>query len=388
MLQRIYGTAWDTQEELDQHLWRVEEAKKRDHRKLGRELDLFTFHPESPAAPFLHPRGMALWRSLEDWSRQVRREAGFHEVRTPSLVRKELWETSRPLGQLPGQHVRPGRLRPCLRAEADELPGGDPHLQAPGRTRTASCRCASPTTRSSSGKERTGVLAGMFRVRQLTQDDSHVFCRDDQVDDEIRLALVARPQAVRAVRLRAARQARDPSGEAPRLRRVLGARREPAARSGSRRTAWPTSSIPAAARSTRRRSTSSSRTPSAASGRWRRSRPTTSCRSASTSSTAPPMAASSAPSSSTTRSTARFERFIGIITEHYSRRLPVLAGAGAGRWSCRSPTATSNTPSRSAQALADAGLRAEVDDRSERMQAEAARRTGAEDPGDGRGGGP
>ena len=72
----------------------IEEAKKRDHRKLGRELDLFTFHPESPAAPFLHPRGMALWRALEDWSRQVRREAGFAEVRTPSLVRKELWETS------------------------------------------------------------------------------------------------------------------------------------------------------------------------------------------------------------------------------------------------------------------------------------------------------
>ena len=94
MLQRIYGTAWDTQEELDQHLWRLEEAKKRDHRKLGRELDLFTFHPESPAAPFLHPRGMALWRALEDWSLEVRREAGFHEVRTPSLVRKELWETS------------------------------------------------------------------------------------------------------------------------------------------------------------------------------------------------------------------------------------------------------------------------------------------------------
>ncbi|MGI8998315.1 MAG: threonine--tRNA ligase, partial [Candidatus Limnocylindria bacterium] len=94
MLQRIYGTAWDSQEELDQHLWRLEEAKKRDHRKLGRELDLFTFHPESPAAPFLHPRGMALWRALEAWSREVRREAGFDEVRTPSLVRKELWETS------------------------------------------------------------------------------------------------------------------------------------------------------------------------------------------------------------------------------------------------------------------------------------------------------
>src|SRR6266545_644171 len=94
MLQRIYGTVWETQADLDRYLWRVEEAKKRDHRKLGRELELFTFHPESPAAPFWHPRGMALWRALEDWSLQVRREGGFVEVRTPGLVRKELWETS------------------------------------------------------------------------------------------------------------------------------------------------------------------------------------------------------------------------------------------------------------------------------------------------------
>ncbi|HEX6474929.1 MAG TPA: threonine--tRNA ligase, partial [Candidatus Limnocylindria bacterium] len=73
MLQRIYGTVWESQEELDRYLWRLEEAKKRDHRKLGRDLDLFTFHPESPAAPFWHPRGMAVWRALEDWSREVRR---------------------------------------------------------------------------------------------------------------------------------------------------------------------------------------------------------------------------------------------------------------------------------------------------------------------------
>ena len=94
MLQRIYGTVWESQDDLDRYLWRLEEAKKRDHRKLGRDLDLFTFHPESPAAPFWHPRGMAMWRALEDWSREVRRAGGFDEVRTPSLVRKELWETS------------------------------------------------------------------------------------------------------------------------------------------------------------------------------------------------------------------------------------------------------------------------------------------------------
>ena len=188
MLQRIYGTAWDTQQELDQYLWRIEEAKKRDHRKLGRELDLFTFHPESPAAPFLHPRGMALWRALEDWSRQVRREAGFDEVRTPSLVRKELWETSGHWGNYQDNMF--------VLDDYDHVSGLKP-MNCPEeiliyKTRSHSYRELPMRFADYSTlfrKERTGVLAGMFRVRQLTQDDSHVFCRDDQVDDEIRLAL-------------------------------------------------------------------------------------------------------------------------------------------------------------------------------------------------------
>ena len=188
MLQRIYGTAWDTAEELDRHLWRLEEAKKRDHRKLGRELDLFTFHPESPAAPFLHPRGMAIWRALEDWSLQVRREAGFHEVRTPSLVRKELWETS--------GHWNNYQDNMFVLDDYDHVSGLKP-MNCPEeiliyKTRSHSYRELPIRFADYSvlfRKERTGVLAGMFRVRQLTQDDSHVFCRDDQVDDEIRLAL-------------------------------------------------------------------------------------------------------------------------------------------------------------------------------------------------------
>ena len=188
MLQRIYGTAWDTAEELDRHLWRLEEAKKRDHRKLGRELDLFTFHPESPAAPFLHPRGMALWRALEDWSREVRHDAGFHEVRTPSLVRKELWETSGHWGNYQDNMF--------VLDDYDHVSGLKP-MNCPEeiliyRTRARSYRELPIRFADYSvlfRKERTGVLAGMFRVRQLTQDDSHVFCRDDQVDDEIRLAL-------------------------------------------------------------------------------------------------------------------------------------------------------------------------------------------------------
>jgi threonyl-tRNA synthetase len=188
MLQRIYGTAWDTQAELDQHLWRIEEAKKRDHRKLGRELDLFTFHPESPAAPFLHPRGMSLWRALEEWSLQVRREAGFSEVRTPSLVRKELWETS--------GHWNNYQDNMFVLDDHDHVSGLKP-MNCPEeilvyKTRAHSYRELPIRFADYSvlfRKERTGVLAGMFRVRQLTQDDSHVFCRDDQVDDELRLAL-------------------------------------------------------------------------------------------------------------------------------------------------------------------------------------------------------
>jgi threonyl-tRNA synthetase len=188
MLQRIYGTAWGSQAELDQHLWRLEEAKKRDHRRLGRELDLFTFHPESPAAPFLHPRGMAIWRALEEWSRQVRREAGFDEVRTPSLVRKELWETS--------GHWNNYQDNMFVLDDYDHVSGLKP-MNCPEeiliyRTRARSYRDLPMRFADYSvlfRKERTGVLAGMFRVRQLTQDDSHVFCRDDQVDDEIRLAL-------------------------------------------------------------------------------------------------------------------------------------------------------------------------------------------------------
>jgi threonyl-tRNA synthetase len=188
MLQRIYGTAWETQEDLDRHLWRLEEAKKRDHRKLGRELDLFTFHPESPAAPFLHPRGMALWRALEEWSREVRREGGFDEVRTPSLVRRELWETS--------GHWENYQDNMFVLDDYDHTSGLKP-MNCPEeiliyRTRARSYRDLPMRFADYSvlfRKERTGVLAGMFRVRQLTQDDSHVFCRDDQVDDELRLAL-------------------------------------------------------------------------------------------------------------------------------------------------------------------------------------------------------
>ena len=94
MLQRIYGTAWLTQEELDQHLWRLEEAKKRDHRKLGRELDLFDFYDIAPGAPFWLPNGMILVRELEKFARERLDAQGYQEISTPMLVNKKLWEQS------------------------------------------------------------------------------------------------------------------------------------------------------------------------------------------------------------------------------------------------------------------------------------------------------
>jgi threonyl-tRNA synthetase len=188
MLQRIYGTVWESQEDLDRYLWRLEEAKKRDHRKLGRDLDLFTFHPESPAAPFWHPRGMAIWRALEAWSLEVRRSGGFVEVRTPSLVRKEMWETS--------GHWELYQDNMFVLDDHGHLSGLKP-MNCPQeilvyKTRSHSYRELPIRFADYSvlfRKELTGALSGMFRVRQLVQDDSHVFCRDDQVIDEINLAL-------------------------------------------------------------------------------------------------------------------------------------------------------------------------------------------------------
>jgi threonyl-tRNA synthetase len=188
MLQRIYGTVWESQADLDRYLWRLEEAKKRDHRKLGRDLDLFTFHPESPAAPFWHPRGMAMWRALEQWSREVRRSGGFDEVRTPSLVRRELWETS--------GHWELYQDNMFVQDDHGHLSGLKP-MNCPQeiliyKTRAHSYRELPIRYADYSvlfRKELTGALSGMFRVRQLVQDDSHVFCRDDQVIDEINLAL-------------------------------------------------------------------------------------------------------------------------------------------------------------------------------------------------------
>jgi threonyl-tRNA synthetase len=184
MLQRIYGTAWLTQEELDQYLWRLEEAKKRDHRKLGRELDLFDFHDVSPGAPFWLPHGWTVMRELERFVRESLETRGYQEISTPILVNKRLWEQS---GHW--EYYQDNMF--IVEAEDDVFslkPMNCPESTVVYRHALRSYRDL-PLRFADMGRlhrnERSGTLTGLFRVRQFSQDDAHIFCRLDQVLDEI-----------------------------------------------------------------------------------------------------------------------------------------------------------------------------------------------------------
>jgi threonyl-tRNA synthetase len=184
MLQRIYGTAWLTQEELDRHLWRLEEAKKRDHRKLGRELDLYAFHDVSPGAPFWLPHGWTVVRELERFVREVLDVRGYQEISTPILVNKRLWEQS--------GHWDYFRDNMFWVESEEQLfalkPMNCPESTLVYRHALRSYRDL-PLRFSDMGRlhrnERSGTLTGLLRVRQFTQDDGHIYCRLDQIQDEI-----------------------------------------------------------------------------------------------------------------------------------------------------------------------------------------------------------
>ncbi len=184
MLQRIYGTAWATQEELDKYLWRLEEAKKRDHRKLGRELDLFEFHDVSPGAAFWLPNGMILIRELEKFAREHLDARGYLEISTPMLVNKRLWEQS---GHW--EHYEANMFKVEVEDEIYSLkPMNCPESTFVYRRALRSYRDL-PMRLSEMGRchrnERSGTLMGLIRVRQFTQDDAHIYCRPDQLQDEI-----------------------------------------------------------------------------------------------------------------------------------------------------------------------------------------------------------
>jgi threonyl-tRNA synthetase len=185
MLQRIYGTAFATQKELDEHLARIEEAKRRDHRRLGQELDLFHIDPLSPGSPFFHPKGVVLYNELVAYVRSLYPKYGFQEVITPQLFRAELFKTSGHYDNFAED------MFSCEGDEGEELfvkPMNCPGHCALYKTtrhsyRELPIRYAEFTRLHRN--ERSGTLHGLSRVRSFAQDDAHVFCMPEQVESEL-----------------------------------------------------------------------------------------------------------------------------------------------------------------------------------------------------------
>jgi threonyl-tRNA synthetase len=185
MLQRIYGTAWENQEQLDHYLWQIEEARRRDHRKLGRELELFFFDEVAPGQPFWLPKGLRVIRELEALLQSELDRRGYQDISTPSLVKSDLWKQS---GHW--DFYEHGMFK--LEVEDEDYafkPMNCPESTLVYRFKTRSYRDL-PLRLAQTDRlwrnERSGTLNGLLRVRQLTMDDAHIFCRPDQVQDEIR----------------------------------------------------------------------------------------------------------------------------------------------------------------------------------------------------------
>ncbi len=184
MLQRIYGTAFPDKERLNEYLNMLEEAKKRDHRKLGRELELFSLHEEAPGFPFLHNNGAIVWQELTDYWRQEHRRAGYEEINTPLILNRSLWEQS---GHW--DHFRENMYFTRI----DEQDYAVKPMNCPGamlvyRSRMHSYRDL-PRRIAEMGvvhrHELSGTLHGLLRVRSFTQDDAHIFMLPSQVEDEV-----------------------------------------------------------------------------------------------------------------------------------------------------------------------------------------------------------
>jgi threonyl-tRNA synthetase len=188
MLQRVYGTVWETQEELVRFLWRREEAKKRDHRRLGVQLDLFSFHDVSPGSAFWHPKGQRLWRTLETAMRELQDRRGYDEIATPMIVHQKLWQQS-------GHWDLYRDNMFFIESEGQTYslkPMNCPESTVIYKSHLRSYRDL-PLRLSEYGRlhrnERSGTLSGLTRVRHFVQDDSHIFVRPDQLADEIEALL-------------------------------------------------------------------------------------------------------------------------------------------------------------------------------------------------------
>jgi len=184
MLQRVYGTAWPTKKDLDDYLQRLEEAKKRDHRVLGKQLDLFSFNEAGPGFAFVHPKGMIIWNSIVDFWRSVHNRYGYEEIRTPIILNEQLWHKS---GHWDNYKEN------MYFTHFDDTDFAIKPMNCPGgclvyKTRQHSYR-EFPMRVAELGlvhrHEASGVMHGLFRVRQFTQDDAHIFCMPQQIEAEI-----------------------------------------------------------------------------------------------------------------------------------------------------------------------------------------------------------
>jgi threonyl-tRNA synthetase len=184
MLQRIYGTCWGSKKELEDYLHRLEEAEKRDHRKLGKEMDLFHFREESPGSVFWHEKGWVLFQRLVEYMRMKQRLAGYKEINTPELLDKTLWEKSGHWEKF-GEHMFTSET-------PDEKTFAVKPMNCPGCVQVFNQGLKSyrdlPLKLSEFGKvhryEPSGALHGLLRVRAFTQDDAHIFCTEDQITQE------------------------------------------------------------------------------------------------------------------------------------------------------------------------------------------------------------
>jgi len=183
MLQRVYGTAWAKKEDLDAYLFRIEEAEKRDHRKLGRQLDLFHLQDEAPGMVFWHPKGWAIWQQVEQYMREILSRHGYREVRTPQLMDRVLWEKS-------GHWDNYREL--MFTTESEKREYAVKPMNCPGHVQIFNQGIKSyrdlPLRLAEFGachrNEPSGALHGIMRVRGFTQDDAHIFCTKDQVQAE------------------------------------------------------------------------------------------------------------------------------------------------------------------------------------------------------------
>lgn len=184
MLQRIYGLTFETKEELDRFLKNREEAGKRDHKKIGQDLDLFSFHPECPGMPLWHQKGMVVWNELEKFGKSIRRKYGYIEIKTPILAKDSLWKTS---GHW--DHFKDNMFTFSVGNEGYAVKPMDcPFNILIYKTRQRSYRDL-PIRFTEIGRvyrnEKSGELNGLLRVQEVTQDDSHILLKEDQIEKEI-----------------------------------------------------------------------------------------------------------------------------------------------------------------------------------------------------------